>query len=44
MDFSLTDEQIAIRDLARQIFADRVTHERLLALEKSGEWFDGSWE
>ena len=40
MDFSLTDEQVAIRELARQIFADRVTHERLLALERTGVWFD----
>jgi alkylation response protein AidB-like acyl-CoA dehydrogenase len=40
MDFSLTEEQEAIRDLARQILADRVTHERLLELERSGEWFD----
>ena len=40
MDFSPSEEQVAIRDLARQIFADRVSHERLLALEKSGEWFD----
>jgi alkylation response protein AidB-like acyl-CoA dehydrogenase len=40
MDFSPSEELIAIRDLARRIFADRVTHERLLALERSGEWFD----
>jgi alkylation response protein AidB-like acyl-CoA dehydrogenase len=40
MDFSLTEEQEAVRDLARQIFEDRVTHERLLELERSGEWFD----
>ncbi len=40
MDFSPSEELVALRDLARQIFADRVTHERLLALEKSGEWFD----
>src|SRR5688500_4318529 len=41
MDFSPSEEHLAIRDLARQIFSDRVTHERLLALERSGEWFDG---
>jgi alkylation response protein AidB-like acyl-CoA dehydrogenase len=41
MDFSFSDEQEAIRDLARQIFADRVTHERSSELEKSSEWFDG---
>jgi len=40
MDFKPTEEQQAIRELARQIFGDRVTHERLLALEKSGEWYD----
>ena len=40
MDFALTDEQEAIRGLARQIFADRVTHERLRALEDGPEWFD----
>jgi 3-oxocholest-4-en-26-oyl-CoA dehydrogenase beta subunit len=40
MDFSPSEELVAIRDLARKIFSDRVSHERLLALEKSGEWFD----
>jgi len=40
MDFSPSEEQQAIRELARQIFEDRVTHERLLELERSGEWFD----
>jgi len=40
MDFGLTDEQEAIRGLARQIFSDRVTHERLRALEDGPEWFD----
>jgi len=40
MDFSPSEELVAIRELARQIFSDRVSHERLLALEKSGEWFD----
>src|SRR5262245_34641700 len=40
MDFSPSEELVALRDLARQIFADRITHERLMALEKSGAWFD----
>ena len=40
MDFSFDDEQQAIRDLARQIFADRVSDGRLGELEASGEWFD----
>ena len=33
MDFSFSDEQQAILDLARQIFADFVDHERLKQLE-----------
>ena len=40
MDFSLTEEQEATRDLARQILSDRVTHERLKELEAGGEGFD----
>ncbi|MBW2231765.1 MAG: acyl-CoA dehydrogenase family protein, partial [Deltaproteobacteria bacterium] len=40
MDFSLSEDQEAVRDLARQIFSGHVTHERLLALTRSGEWFD----
>ena len=45
MDFSLTEEQEAVRDLASQIFSDHVTHEQLLALTRSGEWFDMAlWE
>jgi hypothetical protein len=40
MDFALSDEQQAIRDLAGRILSERVRHERLLALERSGEWFD----
>jgi alkylation response protein AidB-like acyl-CoA dehydrogenase len=40
MDFSLSPEQEALRDLAGRILADRVTPERLRALEASGEWFD----
>jgi alkylation response protein AidB-like acyl-CoA dehydrogenase len=45
MDFSLSEEQEAVRDLAHQIFSDHVTHERLLALTRSGEWFDMAlWE
>ncbi len=40
MDFSLTEEQEATRDLAKQILEDRVTHERLKELEAGGESFD----
>jgi alkylation response protein AidB-like acyl-CoA dehydrogenase len=40
MDFSLSDDQEALRELARKIFADRCSHERTKALEASGEWHD----
>ncbi len=40
MDFSYSEEQQAVRALASQIFSDHATHERLLELERSGEWFD----
>jgi alkylation response protein AidB-like acyl-CoA dehydrogenase len=45
MDFALTEEQESIRDLARQIFSENATHERLLELAKSEDWFDLSlWQ
>jgi len=37
MDFSLSEEQQATGDLARQILADRCTHEHLREIERSGE-------
>ena len=40
MDFSLSEEQEATRDLARQILSDRETHEHLKELEAGGEGFD----
>lgn len=40
MDFSFTEEQDALRELARKILAENATHDRLKALERSGEWFD----
>ena len=40
MDFRLSDEQEAIRELAARMFAERTSHERLAQLEKSGEWHD----
>jgi 3-oxocholest-4-en-26-oyl-CoA dehydrogenase beta subunit len=40
VDFSLSEEQEATRDLARQILSDRVTHERLKEIEAGGEGFD----
>jgi len=36
MDFSLTEDQQAIADLAQQILGDKATHERQRALEQSG--------
>ncbi len=40
MDFALTEEQEATRDLARQILTDRETHEHLKEIEAGGEGFD----
>lgn len=40
MNFELTDEQVALRDLATQILTERSTHERLNELDASGTWFD----
>jgi alkylation response protein AidB-like acyl-CoA dehydrogenase len=40
MDFALTEEQQATRDLARQILTDRETHEHLKEVEAGGEGFD----
>jgi alkylation response protein AidB-like acyl-CoA dehydrogenase len=40
MDFALTEEQQAIVDLARQIFSDKCTLERLKEAESGTEWFD----
>ncbi len=36
MDFSLTEEQTAVRDLAAKIIGDHSSHEALRALERSG--------
>jgi alkylation response protein AidB-like acyl-CoA dehydrogenase len=40
MDFSLTDEQRALAELAAKILGDRATLERLKTIEKSEERFD----
>jgi len=40
MDFSFSEEQEGLRELARKIFSDLVTHDRLKALEPSGTCFD----
>jgi alkylation response protein AidB-like acyl-CoA dehydrogenase len=40
MDFSFSEEQDAVRDLARQILGERVTHERLREFEAGTELVD----
>ena len=40
MDFSLSDEQIEVRDLARKILTDLAKPERLRAVEESEEGID----
>ena len=40
MDFAFTPEQEALRDLARQILGDRLSHLRLKAVEAEPDWFD----
>lgn len=40
MDFSFSEEQESVRDLARQILADRTRPERTKELEASGAWYD----
>jgi len=40
VDFSLSSEQEAVRDLARKIFSERCSDERTQQLERSGEWYD----
>ncbi len=42
MDFALDESQAAIVDLARQIFTDRLTSERLKQVEAGEDWFDAS--
>jgi alkylation response protein AidB-like acyl-CoA dehydrogenase len=45
MDFTLTDEQEAIRDLATRILTEQLPPERLRALEEAGTWYaDDVWE
>lgn len=39
MDFAFTEEQEALRQLARTIFTDHCSHEQLRAVEQSPEWF-----
>ena len=40
MDFAFTEDQDALRQLARTILDDHCTHERLKALAATAEWFD----
>ncbi len=42
MDFEFTEEQTALRELARQILASEVTPERLKAAERGDAWFDAA--
>ncbi|HYY06443.1 MAG TPA: acyl-CoA dehydrogenase family protein [Candidatus Limnocylindria bacterium] len=45
MDFALSPEQEALRELARRILADHATHERLKLVEAGADWFDrAAWE
>lgn len=44
MDFTLTEEQEAIRDLAARILTEQLPPERLRALEEAGTWYaDDVW-
>lgn len=44
MDFSFTEAQTAVADLARKIFTDRVTPALLKSVEAEGRWFArGLW-
>lgn len=44
MDFSFSEEQEALRQLARSIFADHCGHEQLKGVEATPEWFHrGLW-
>lgn len=40
MDFSLDETQRALGDLARRVFSERATHDRLKELEAGGQSFD----
>ncbi|WP_419925791.1 acyl-CoA dehydrogenase family protein [Candidatus Poriferisocius sp.] len=40
MDFTLTEEQQAVAELANRIMGDRIDMERLMEIEAAGEWFD----
>ncbi len=45
MDFSFTEEQQALRELARKILETEVTHERIKEIESGQDWFDrNAWQ
>lgn len=45
MDFSLSEDQQSLKELALKIIGDHATHERLKTIEASPEWFDRKlWE
>lgn len=39
MDFGYSDEQTALRDLAKQILEDHCSHEKLKTIEREPDWF-----
>jgi alkylation response protein AidB-like acyl-CoA dehydrogenase len=45
MDFSLTEDQQAISELAQKIFSEKATDERIKALAQDPHWYDDAlWE
>ena len=40
MDFTLSEEQRAVSELANRIMGDRLDMERLMEIEAADEWFD----
>ncbi len=45
MDFAFSEDQEALRELARKILEDRITHDRLKQLEADPAWFDrDTWQ
>ena len=40
MDFRFSEEQMSLRDLAREILEKEVTLERLKEVDTSGDWLD----
>ncbi|MFN2540463.1 MAG: acyl-CoA dehydrogenase family protein, partial [Mycobacteriales bacterium] len=40
MDYTLDEQEVAVRDLAAQILSSKATRDRFAALESDGGWFD----